>query len=149
MRSRLSALNQRMFGNVGGSIKKIARVLCWIGIVASFIGGIVSGFMISARMWGIRSNSFVTSGASRDTSGASFGTILLSILLCILATALYTLVGGFLSWLASLMTYGFGELVEMAVRDRNRSAAPRPQRSRAPTPRYARQTSDDDWDGYR
>ena len=34
-----------MFDNVGGKIKGFAKVVCWIGIIASVIGGI--GMMIA------------------------------------------------------------------------------------------------------
>ena len=30
-----------MFNNIGGKIKSLAKVVCWIGIIASIIGGIV------------------------------------------------------------------------------------------------------------
>ena len=30
-----------MFNNIGGKIKALAKVICWIGIIASVIGGIV------------------------------------------------------------------------------------------------------------
>ena len=29
-----------MFNNVGGKIKKIAKIFCWLGIIGSIIGGI-------------------------------------------------------------------------------------------------------------
>ena len=31
-----------MFSNIGGKIKKLAKVICWIGIAFSLIGGIAS-----------------------------------------------------------------------------------------------------------
>ena len=34
-----------MFNNIGGKIKALAKVICWIGIIASVIGGI--GMMIA------------------------------------------------------------------------------------------------------
>ena len=33
-----------MFNNIGGKIKTLARVICWIGIIASVVGGI--GMMV-------------------------------------------------------------------------------------------------------
>ena len=31
-----------MFNNIGGKIKTLAKVICWIGIIASVIGGIAT-----------------------------------------------------------------------------------------------------------
>lgn len=33
-----------MFNNIGGKIKTLTRVVCWIGIAASVIGGVVCMF---------------------------------------------------------------------------------------------------------
>lgn len=32
-----------MFDNIGGKIKTLAKVICWIGIIVSIIAGIVAG----------------------------------------------------------------------------------------------------------
>lgn len=41
-----------MFDNIGGKIKTLAIVLCGVGIVASFIGGIVTSGM-NQSPWGM------------------------------------------------------------------------------------------------
>ncbi len=71
-----------MFANIGGKIKAVATVFCWIGIIASIIFAIVL--------------------FSQDNRYVS--TILPGIL-CLL-------LGPLLSWLSSIALYGFGELIE-------------------------------------
>ncbi len=77
-----------MFENIGGKIKALAKVLCWVGIIASVISGIV---MISN---GSRSYGYYNSGA-----GAVAGIITI-------------IVGSLASWIGSFFTYGFGQLIE-------------------------------------
>lgn len=79
-----------MFDNVGGKIKGFAKVVCWIGIIGSIIGGI---------------GCFVASSGARYSMQT---TLILS------GFAVIT-VGSLLSWLGSLFTYGFGELIEQAT----------------------------------
>lgn len=66
-----------MHENVGGTIKKLAVAVCWIGILVCFIGAII--------LWHLS----------------------LSVQGCILLVA-----GSLCSWVSSLFTYGFGELIE-------------------------------------
>ena len=76
-----------MFKNIGGKIKGLATVICWIGIIISIIVGIV--FFIEAG----------NAGRSRRTTA--------------IITGVGTIVGGSLvSWIGSFLLYGFGQLVE-------------------------------------
>ena len=80
-----------MYTNVGKKIKTLAKVLAWIGIIASVIGGIV---MMTA---GVNITDF--SGRTSSASGVVPGLIMM-------------VVGAVGSWLGSLCLYGFGELVD-------------------------------------
>ena len=72
-----------MFDNIGGKIKGIAKFICYLGILLSVIGGTIIFF------FGI------------DTKTNLFW------------VGLLVIAGGTLSsWLGSLATYGFGELIE-------------------------------------
>ena len=79
-----------MFNNIGGKIKVLAKVLCWVGIIVSVLVGII---LIASAAGG--------SGYSGFTDSA---TIVLGILTII--------VGSISSWVGSFVLYGFGELVE-------------------------------------
>ncbi len=81
-----------MFDYVGGKIKGFAVVVCWIGIICSCIVGIM--FIIN----GVNANKNYYGGGS----GAAL----------IVEGLVIIIVGSVSSWLGSLMTYGFGELVE-------------------------------------
>ena len=70
-----------MFNNIGKKIKNLAKIICYIGIIASIIAAIVLLFL-----------------------GDIENMILIS---------LPVLVAGIiLSWIGSIFTYGFGELIE-------------------------------------
>ena len=74
-----------MFKNIGGKIKGLAKVICYVGIAISVIAGIV--------MIGFGSFSY-----NGDTMiGVGFAVML---------------VGSLVSWIGSLFAYGFGELIE-------------------------------------
>lgn len=75
-----------MFDNIGGKIKTLAKIICWIGIIASVISGIA----------------LMASGANRYYSGP--GPVLLGILTIVF--------GSLASWIGSFFTYGFGQLIE-------------------------------------
>ena len=77
-----------MFDNIGGKIKTLAKVICWIGIVAS---------VISAAYVGV-----VTS----NLNGA----------LGIVIAILLVMMGTVLSWIASFTLYGYGELIELTAK---------------------------------
>ena len=74
-----------MFDNIGGKIEGLAKVICWIGIIASVIGGIVM---------------FVAAGEMRYGGGTyvALGFVVI-------------IVGSLGSWIGSFFMYGFGELI--------------------------------------
>ena len=71
-----------MFENIGGKIKALAKVICWIGIIASIIAAI--------SVW-----------AAGDRWNPTFFPGLLILVAGCLG-----------SWLGSFFTYGLGELIE-------------------------------------
>ena len=75
-----------MFNNIGSKIMKLAKVICWLGIIASVISGIVT---------------IVAGSGSRYTAGAG-----------VLSGILIIVVGSLFSWIGSFFTYGFGQLIE-------------------------------------
>lgn len=77
-----------MFENIGGKIKALAKVICWIGIIACVVIAIVM---------------FVQAG---ETYYRGERTTL------IITGILVMTVGSLLSWVSSFVLYGFGELVE-------------------------------------
>ena len=74
-----------MFNNIGRKIKTFAKVMCWIGIIASVVAGLV---MIATSF----SNYAPAAG--------------------IVAGILTAVLGSLFSWVGSFMMVGFGELVE-------------------------------------
>ena len=74
-----------MFDNIGGKIKGVARVFCWIGIIASLLIGLI----------------MMVTGFNTPR-----GDMMVVIGLAVM------IVGSLLSWVGSLVTYGFGELVQ-------------------------------------
>ena len=81
-----------MFDNIGSKIMKLAKVLCWIGIILSVISGIA--IMAGAA-------SYNTYGYSSSSGGAN---IIVGIITIVL--------GCLFSWIGSFFTYGFGQLIE-------------------------------------
>lgn len=71
-----------LFNNIGGKIKMLAQITCWIGIVGSIIAGIVL---------------LVEDGG--------YGEL-------IVPGILVAVGGSLLSWCGSFVLYGFGELIE-------------------------------------
>ena len=86
-----------MFENVGSKVKSLAKVICWLGIIGSIIGGIV--------IWvsGGNSSSYYSYSYRSSSNGFTFWYGLLTIVL-----------GSFFSWLGSLTTYAIGEAAEYA-----------------------------------
>ncbi len=74
-----------MFKNIGGKIKGLAKVICYVGIAISVIAGI---FMIG----------FGSSSYNGDT---------MVVMGCVVM-----IVGSLVSWIDSFFAYGFGELIE-------------------------------------
>ncbi len=83
-----------MFSNIGGKIKMLAKVLFWIGVIGSvIIGGI---FLISPRGTATFNYSY---GYSTQVSS-------------VLAGIIFIFLGFLLSWISSMLLYGFGQLIE-------------------------------------
>ena len=81
-----------MWDNIGEKIKILAKIIAWVGIIASIIGGlilIVQGVKINQNSW----------------NGSGGGLLILG--------GLGTIIGGsILSWISSFSMYGFGELID-------------------------------------
>ena len=86
-----------MFNNVGKKVQLLAKIMCWVGIVMSVIGGIA---LIVA---GNQASVYVDNYFGRQTMS---GGVLPGILVMIL--------GSLGSWLGSLATYAIGEAAEYA-----------------------------------
>lgn len=76
-----------MFNNIGKKIKLMSKCACWIGIVGSVLGACI--------LW-------MQHGPNNPTIGLGF-------------TVLFG--GCFVSWIGSLFSYGFGELVDYASQE--------------------------------
>jgi len=77
-----------MFNNIGGKIKALASVVCWIGIGASVLGGIATF-------------AFSTTSFYRGVD-----------LEALLAAILVMAGGALCSWIGSFLLYGYGELID-------------------------------------
>ena len=75
-----------MFNNIGRKIKTLAKVLCWLGIIASVISGIA----------------MVLTGVDAELGGAA----------AVVGGIVMMVVGSLVSWIGSFCMYGFGQLVE-------------------------------------
>ncbi len=80
-----------MFDNIGGKIKKLAKIICWIGIILSVITGIAA---IASGNSMVRVN-----GSYTSVSGVAAGITII-------------IIGCLASWIGSFFTYGFGQLIE-------------------------------------
>jgi hypothetical protein len=79
-----------MFSNIGSKIQKLAKFVCWAGIILFIIAGI--GYIVA----GDEAN-----GIYPGIPGAIAGIIVM-------------VVGSVCSWLSSLCLYGFGTLIVKA-----------------------------------
>lgn len=84
-----------MFNNIGGKIKALAKMLCWIGIAASIIGAIA--------LWSLHNQYNYMTHTYNDTLGTGFVVLL---------------VGCIGSWIGSFFMYGFGELIDETTANR-------------------------------
>lgn len=75
-----------MFNNVGGKIKVLSILLCWVGIISSVVSAIIMFIMASKSH--LTAETFIIQG-----------------IVCLF-------LGPLVSWLFSLFPYGFGELIE-------------------------------------
>lgn len=80
-----------MFNNIGGKIKTLAKVICWIGIICSCIVGL-----------NMMSRSTYLDWAGEQHTDASY----------LIYGLLIAAAGSFVSWLSTLTLYGFGQLIE-------------------------------------
>jgi len=87
-----------MFKNMGGKIKKLAKFLCWAGIIVSVVigVGIIAGAIESAGKIYVESMGYI-----EDAMAAMIG----------LGAAIAVL-GSLFSWIGAMYLYGFGELVQ-------------------------------------
>ena len=77
-----------MFDNIGGKIKLLAKILCWIGIVASVI--------VAVTMFvSIEDAPYSQEGTYR---GLGFA---------------FLFIGPLVSWVSSFLLYGFGETIDL------------------------------------
>lgn len=81
-----------MFSDIGNKIKMVAMIFCLLGIAASVIAGIVMLVIFEGSLMGFAISAGVVVG------------------------------GSVLSWLASLLFYGFGELIDETKRNREINA---------------------------
>lgn len=86
-----------MFNNIGSKIMKLAKVICWIGIIVS----VISGAIMIVGGASLMSNS---SYGSYGPSGSPVSTIVVGV-----CTIIF---GCLFSWIGSFFTYGFGRLIE-------------------------------------
>ena len=93
----LSGIFCKMFGNIGGKIKTLAKVVCIAGMVLSLINAI--------RIWNMGNT------LHQDTT---------------LTGLLWLILGCLGSWIGSFFTYGFGELIERtcSIDDKLNEATP-------------------------
>lgn len=75
-----------MFDNIGGKIQVLAKIICWIGIIACIIVGII--IIVNATQYRYTRTDEVFIGIVVIIGGSIF------------------------SWIGSFVLYGFGELVE-------------------------------------
>ncbi len=81
-----------MFNNIGGKIKTLAKVLCWVGIIISVLTGIAA--IVSGG-----SGSLIINGEPARVDGTVAGILII-------------VIGCLASWIGSFFAYGFGQLIE-------------------------------------
>ncbi len=88
-----------MFNNIGGKIKTLAKVLCWLGIIISVLSGI--GIMVGGG-----AGQLTVNGSASGVPGVLVGILVI-------------VIGCLASWIGSFFAYGFGQLIENsdAIRD--------------------------------
>jgi len=79
-----------MFQNIGKKIRTLAKVICWVGIIVSIVGGVVMAASGAALM-----DYDAGSGVAAIVGG--------------IVTAVF---GALFSWIGSFMMLGFGEIVD-------------------------------------
>lgn len=82
-----------MWDNIGAKVQKLAKFICWFGIIASVVGaivGVISGISMNSRHYG------------------NAGTV------TIISSLLGGVLGALFSWIGSWVTYAIGEAAEAA-----------------------------------
>ena len=87
MNDKVKSLDERLFGNVGSSIKKITKIIFW---VETTIVLVFAAIMILTAL--------------AEEEGAYFGIAILSLILPVFF------------WLGSLTMYGFGEIIDRTIK---------------------------------
>lgn len=92
-----------MFSNIGGKIKVLAKVLCWIGIIASIVIGLllINGNALMSMLF----RTLDVEGDLPDIAAVAVGSA------GIISGVSTIIIGSLLSWVNSFVLYGFGELV--------------------------------------
>lgn len=76
-----------MFSNIGEKIKKLSKIVCWIGMIGCVIVGIIMLLLTDEREFWDRKDELIISGI------------------------VWIVVGPLASWIGSFLLYGFGELI--------------------------------------
>ena len=112
MKSKFFNLSEKMFDNIGGKIKMIAKILCWVGITVSAIFFVISVlYGISSFFSSFKALRYVFSrvgGGAMSFIGRGFVSFLGSVVI----GAIGFIVGSCLSWIGSVRLYVYGELIE-------------------------------------
>ena len=87
-----------MFSNIGEKIKKLAMIICWIGIIFSLILGVVVVVAPSSIRYHLNVNGNTV--ASNSNIAAQ-----------VISGVLVFVIGSLASWISSFVVYGFGELI--------------------------------------
>ena len=90
----LFALEEGLFDHAGQKIKKLSRILFRVGIALSVLGG------LGVILWDLFTNIIWGYGSPANHLAVIISSIVGAALGCIL------------SWISSLLLYGFGEIVE-------------------------------------
>ena len=99
-----------MFNNIGKKIKGLAKFICWLGIIASVLLGILVIFG-GANLVNSFNSYYRGSYYAYYDNGVSTASVISGLVVMV--------IGGVFSWLGSLALYGFGQLVDNsdAIRD--------------------------------
>lgn len=92
-----------MWNNIGGKLKKLAKVVCWVGIIISVIAGIAIMTNTGNSVGRVSYNGYYYGGSSSTLVLSGFwGGLVILVLGCL----------G--SWIGSWSLYALGEVVEAA-----------------------------------
>ncbi len=104
-----------MFNNIGKKIQALAKVLCWVGIIASIILAIIAWVgagQASRSSSSYYYNDFYIGGVRM--AGSDSGTAL------VISGFMILILGVLFSWIGSWGLYAFGRLVENVHEIRSR-----------------------------